>query len=144
MATEHRQHEVGLLGLGRQSGGGSAALDVCDDEWQLDHHREAHRLRLETDTWTAGRGDADGTTERRSERGARGRDLVLGREGDDPEALVGGELVQDVARGGYRVAAVEERPPRLVRRRQEPERRSRIAGDVAVLARKDASRLHLV
>jgi hypothetical protein len=41
--------QVGLLVLGRHPGRWSGALDVDDDQWQLDHDGEAHRLRLERD-----------------------------------------------------------------------------------------------
>ena len=36
--------QVGLLGLGRHAGRRAGALDVDDDERQLDHDREADRL----------------------------------------------------------------------------------------------------
>ena len=47
VAAEERLEQVGLLGLGRQPGRGTAALDVDDDQRQLDHDREADGLALE-------------------------------------------------------------------------------------------------
>ena len=41
--------QVGLLVLGGHAGRGAGALDVDDDERQLDHDREAHGLGLERD-----------------------------------------------------------------------------------------------
>ena len=47
VAAEHRLQQVGLLGLGRQAGRGAAALDVDDDQRQLERGGQADRLGLE-------------------------------------------------------------------------------------------------
>ena len=49
VASVHRQHQVGLLGLGRQAGGRAAALDVDDQQRQLKADRQTDRLALERD-----------------------------------------------------------------------------------------------
>ena len=43
----HRHQQVGLLGLGRQAGGGPAALDVDDEQRQLEADGQADGLGLE-------------------------------------------------------------------------------------------------
>ena len=47
--AEHHLEQVGLLVLRRHAGRRAGPLDVDDDERQLDHHREAERLRLQGD-----------------------------------------------------------------------------------------------
>src|SRR5262249_40124620 len=117
---------------------------VGDDERQLDGEREPDRLGLEVHARPARRRDGDRAAERRTERRADARDLVLRLEGDGVELLQRRELVQDVARRRDRVAAEEEGTAGLVRRRDEAERRRRVAGDVAVHAGRDARGLDLV
>ena len=60
VAAVHREQQVGLLGLGRQSGRRTTTLHVDQHQRQLETDREADRLRLEVDTRTAGRGDRRG------------------------------------------------------------------------------------
>ena len=88
--------QVGLLGLGRQAGRGAAALDVDDDQRQLEVDGEADRLGLEVEPGPAGRGHAERTAEGGTQGGADAGDLVLGLEGADAELLAPAELVQDV------------------------------------------------
>jgi hypothetical protein len=133
VAAEHRLEEVGLLGLRRQTGGRTAALDVHDDERELHAHRETDGLALQGDPRARGRGHrevaAEGGTERRPDAG----DLVLGLEGADPEVLVPGQLVEDVARRRDRVPAEEQRQPGALRRGDEPVGQREVAGDLPVL-----------
>ena len=96
VAAVHGVQQVGLLGLGRQPGGRPAALDVDDDERQLEVDGQADRLGLEVQARAAGRGDAEGTAEGRAEGGADAGDLVLGLEGADAELLAPAQLVEDV------------------------------------------------
>ena len=92
-----------------------------------------------------GRGrDAERAAERGADRGADGGDLVLRLERADAEVLVARELLEDRARRRDRVRAEEERQPRQLRRGDEPERQRLVAGDVAVRARRELRRLHLV
>ena len=102
VAAEHRLQQVGLLGLGRQAGGRAAALDVADDQRQLERHRQADRLALERDARAR---TIVVTRERAAERGAERRadagDLVLGLEGPHAEPLV-----LATARAGCREAGV--------------------------------------
>ena len=72
--------------------------------------------------------------EGRADGRADGRDLVLGLEGLDAEALEARQLVQDVAGRRDRVAAVEQRPARELAGGEEAQRRRLVAGDVAVEA----------
>ena len=76
---------------------GPAALDIADDQRQLERDREADRLCLEGEPGPAGRGDTERAAEGRAERGADAGDFVLGLEGPHPEPLVLGQLVQNVA-----------------------------------------------
>ena len=69
VAAEHRLQQVGLLGLGGQAGRRAAALDVTDDQGQLERRGQADRLGLERQAGTGGRRHAD----RPAERGARAR-----------------------------------------------------------------------
>ena len=46
----HREHQVGLLGLGRQAGRRAAALHVDEQQRELEADREPDRLGLEVDT----------------------------------------------------------------------------------------------
>ena len=97
VAAEHRLQQVGLLGLGRQSGRRAAALDVDDQQRQLGHHGQADRLGLERDARPGGGGDAERAGERRADRGTHAGDLVLGLQRGDAEGLV-----LATARGGCR------------------------------------------
>ena len=101
VAAEHRLQQVGLLGLGGQAGGGAAALDVDDDQRQLQARRPGRSSRdlrampgpeVVVTPSAPPKDGADG--------GADAGDLVLGLEGADAEVLVLGQLVQDVARPG--------------------------------------------
>jgi hypothetical protein len=67
---------------------GPGALDIDDHQWQLGHHRQAHRFRLERQPGSAGSGDADGAGERTADGRAAGRDLVLALQGSNIELLV--------------------------------------------------------
>ena len=144
VAAEHRLQQVGLLGLGRQTGRGAAALDVDDEQRQLDHHREADRLRLQRDARAGGRGHAEGAAERRPEGGADAGDLVLGLERRHAEPLVLAQLVQDVGGRGDRVGAEEQRQPGLGGPGDQAVGERQVAGDVAVGARRHRGRLDLV
>ncbi len=81
VAAEHRLQQVGLLGLGRQTGARAAALHVDDDQRQFGHHGQADRLGLEADARAAGGGDAQRPAERGADGHADGGDLVLGLDG---------------------------------------------------------------
>ena len=89
VAAVHRLQQVGLLGLGRQAGRGTAALDVDDDQRQLERDREPDRLRLQRDarartSWSR---PAPRRTRHPSAAPMPG-DLVLGLERHDAEPLV--------------------------------------------------------
>ena len=124
--------EVGLLRLGRQAGGGTAALDVHDDQRQLGHHRETHRLGLQGEA-RAGRG---GHGEVAGIGGADGRadagDLVLRLERLGAQALVDGQLFEDGRGRRDRIGAAEEREARLLGCGQQAPGRGLVARDIAV------------
>ena len=117
VAPEHDLEQVRLLVLRRHAGRGAGALDVDDDERQLDHDGEAHRLGLEGDAGTRRCGHPHRPAVARADRGTDRGDLVLGLERLDPEVLVARQLVEDVGRRRDRVRAVEQRPVRRASRR---------------------------
>ena len=69
--AEHHLEQVGLLVLRRHAGRRAGALDVDDDERQLDHDREAEGLRLQGDARARTR--RSGPARRRSSRRWRRR-----------------------------------------------------------------------
>ena len=88
--------QVRLLRLRRHPGRRPGALDVDDDERELERHREPDRLGLEDDPGPGRGRHAERAAEGGAERGARGRDLVLGLERPDAEVLELRELLEDV------------------------------------------------
>ena len=68
VAAEEHHQQVGLLGLRRHAGRRAGALDVEDEQRQLEHHAEADHLRLEHDP-RPGRG-RDAEQRRRTTRRA--------------------------------------------------------------------------
>jgi hypothetical protein len=107
-----RLQEVGLLGLGREPGGGAAPLDVEDDDGELGHHGQRDPLRLQGEPRATGGAAADRSPEGRADDRADGRDLVLRLQGTHPESLVHRQLVEDVAGRGDRVGPVDHRQAR--------------------------------
>ena len=105
---------------------------------------EPDRLRLQHDSGPGRGADAERTAERRPERRAGGRDLVLGLERPDAEVLVAGELLEDPRGRRDRVGAEEQRQPALASGRDEPERERPVAGDVAVRPGRELGGLDLV
>ena len=144
VAAEHRLEQVGLLGLGRQAGRGTAALDVDDDERQLGHDGQADRLGLERHARARGGGDAEVAGVGRTDRGTHPGDLVLGLERRHAEGLVLRQLVEDVGGRGDRVGAEEHREPGLHATGDEAVGQGEVAGDVAVGAGGHRRRLDLV
>ena len=144
VAAVHREHQVGLLGLGGQTGRRTAALHVDDHQRQLEADGETQRLRLEVEAGTTRGGDAELARERGADGDRGGRDLVFGLQRADPEVLVLRELVQDVGRRCDRVRRVEDRQVGLLRAGDQPVRHGEVAGDVAVLAGLQLGRLDLV
>ena len=98
VAAVDRHQQVGGLGLGRQAGGRAAALDVDDEQRQLEAHGEAHRLGLEGHARSAGGGDGEVAAVGGADRRADAGDLVLGLQRAHAEALVLRQLVEDVRR----------------------------------------------
>ena len=119
VAPEHDHEQVGLLGLRRHSCRRAGALDVDDDERQLERDREPDGLRLEHDARARRGRDAERAAERGAESRAGRRDLVLGLERPHAELLQLRELLEDVRGGRDRVGAEEERKPGELARRDE-------------------------
>ena len=94
--------------------------------------------------WSRGRGHRERTAKRRAQSRADAGDLVLGLECAHAEALVLGQLVQDVRGGGDRVGAQEERQAGPQRGRDQPVGQRQVPGDVAVLPARQRRRLHLI
>ena len=109
VAAEHGMQQVRLLGLGRQSGRRTAALDVDDEKRKLQGDGEANGLGLEVDSWAARRGDPERPAECRPKRSPDAGDLVLGLQRADAEVLVLGQLVQDVRGRRDRIGPKEQR-----------------------------------
>ena len=109
VAAEHGLEQIGLLGFGRQAGAGSAALDVDDDQRQFGHDGQTDGFGLEGDAGAAGAGCAQRAAEAGADGGTDGGDFVLGLECADAEMFLGGKIVQDVAGGRDRIAAVNQR-----------------------------------
>ncbi len=111
VAAEDGLEQVRLLGLRRQAGRRTAALDVDDDERELDRDREPDAFLLERHPRPGGRGRAEVAREGSADRRAHGRDLVLGLQGHHAEILVRRELLEDPRGRRDRVGAEEELDP---------------------------------
>ena len=98
-----------MLRFGRKTGRRAASLNVRDYDGKLGHDREADRFRFERDSWSARAGQSQCAREGGSDGRSDGRDLVFGLERTHAEVSHLGELVENVARRGDRVRAVEER-----------------------------------
>ena len=144
VAAVQRLQQIGLLGLGRQAGRRTAALDVEDHHRQLGHDAKADRLALERDARARRRGHRDRAAVGRAERRAHRRDLVLGLERHRAEVLVLGERVQDRRCRRDRIARVEQLLAGELGADDEAERDRLVAGDVAVHARLEHVGRHLV
>ena len=105
---------------------------------------EADGLGLEHDARTGRRAHTERAAEARAERGADGRDLVLGLERPHAEVLVVRELLEDRRRGRDRVRTEEERQLRLRRSRDQPVCERLVARDLPVEPGRERRRLHLV
>ncbi len=143
VTAEQRDVEVGGLGLGGQPGGRPTALDVDDEQRQLQRHGERDGLALQRQAGTAGGGDAEMSGERRAERHADRRDLVLGLHRAHAEVLVLRQLVEDV--GGGRDGVGPERDGELgelTAGHDAPGERG-VAGDARVLTGGQRRRAHL-
>jgi hypothetical protein len=87
VAAVHRDVEVGRLGLGGQAGRRAAALDVDDEQRQLEARPPERWSRSSAPPRAAGGGDAEVAGERGAERHARRGDLVLGLQVRTPKCL---------------------------------------------------------
>ena len=114
-----------------------------EQERQLQRDGEAGGLALQRHTRPAGGGDTEVPGKRRAERHAGSGDLVFGLHGAHAEVLVLGQLVQDVAGRGDRVAAEEHRQLGQLTGGDQTPRQRNVAGDVGVLARRQRRRLDL-
>ena len=135
VSAVHRVQQVRLLRLGRQSGGRTAALDIDDDQRELERQAQPDRLGFQVETGTGCGRDAEMTGEGCSDRHRDRGDLILGLHGAHPEVLVSRELVQDVGGRGDGIAGQEQREARPHAGRHQADRQGHIAGDVAIGAR---------
>ena len=87
MAPVERHQQVGLLGLRRHAGRRPGALDVDDDERQLEHRCEPDGLRLEVHAGPARGGHPERPAERRAQSDPGRGDLVLRLDSANPERL---------------------------------------------------------
>ena len=140
MAAVHRHHQIGRLGLGGQTGGRAAALDVDHDQRKLKAHGEPEGFALERNTRATGGRDADVAAIARAEGGADGGDLVFGLEGPDAEVLVLRQLVKDVARRRDRIRAEEQREAGLLACGDQAPTQGGVAVDVRVRAGRELRR----
>src|SRR5262249_38069401 len=79
-----------------------------------------------------GGGDGESAGIGRADSGSDRGDFVLGLESDDAEILILRKLMQDVGRGGNRVAALEQLEAGFLRGGNEAERECLVAADVAI------------
>ena len=135
IATVDGLVKVALLGLGWQAGARPAALGVDDDQRQFGHDRQTHRLGLQRDARTAGRGDAQLPGIARPDGGADRGDFILRLEGGDAEFLQPRKVVQDRGCGRDGIAAEEHRQFRKLRARNQPQRNRLRPGDRAIQPR---------
>ncbi len=125
-------HEVALLGLGRQTRRGAAALYVDDHQRSSVITARPMRLALERKTGTrrgrhgevAGEGGADGR--------ADARDFVFGLYGFHAEVLAFGQFLENDGGRSDGVRAAEERQPCLLGGGAEAPCRGDVPGDGAV------------
>src|SRR4029079_6565578 len=136
--------QVTLLRLRRHARRRARALDVEDDERQLERDGQADRLLLQHDTRPARGGDPERAAERRAQRSTGSGNLVFGLERANAEVLVAGELLEDPRGRRDRVRTEKERQLRLDRRGDEPERERLVAGHVTVDAGRHLRRRDLV
>ena len=80
--------KIGLLGFCWQTGGWSATLNVDNNQGQFGHNRQTDCFLLQSDSRTRGSGQSDVPGKARPDRGANGRNLVLGLKGFHPVILM--------------------------------------------------------
>src|SRR5437899_5794066 len=85
VTSEDRLMQIALLGVGRQTGARTAALNVTNDERNLGHRRPADRFALERNprTGAAGDGEISGIVETKRERNRA--ELVYGMHKNSAE-----------------------------------------------------------
>ena len=115
VAAKERLQQVGLLGLGRQTGRRAAALDVADHERQFDGNGQSHRFGFEGHARTGRGGDPDAARVSGANRRSDGRNFVFGLERDHAEILVSRKLVQNVRRRRDRIRAEKKRKAGFLR-----------------------------
>ena len=101
--------EVGLLCLGGNTGGRTAALHVHEYEGQLGDHGQTEGLGLQGETGTGGGGHGEVAGVCGTDGGTDAGDLILALEGLGLELLVDGQLLEDSGGGGDGIRAAEER-----------------------------------
>ena len=92
--------EVGLLSLGRDTGGGTAALHVHEDEGQLGDHGQTEGLGLQGETGTGSGGHREVAGVCGTDGCTDAGDLILALEGLGLELLVNGQLLENSSGGG--------------------------------------------
>src|SRR5207247_9833665 len=108
------------------------AAHVDAQQRQPGRDRKADRLRLQNDTRPRRRRHAERTAKGRTERSTDSGDLVFRLERANAKALVLGKLLEDRRRRRDRIRAEEQRQVGQLRRREQPPRERRVAGDLAV------------
>ena len=144
VAPVERLHQVGLLGLGGETGAGTAALDVEDHQGKLRHHREPDAFTLQRDAGAAGSRDADGAAKGRADRGGDGGDLVLGLEGPHPPALVQSQFLENARGRRDRIGAEDDGDLGPLRRGEKTPGEGAIARHAAIDPRRHLGRLDAV
>ena len=105
VTTEHRDVQVGGFGLGRQTRRRATALNVDDQQRQLQRDAQADGFALQRQARATGGCDAEMPRERSAERHTDCRNLVLRLHRTHAEMLVLGQFVQDIAGRCNRVTA---------------------------------------
>ena len=124
--------QVGLLGLGRKTGGRAAALHVYDDERKLGHDGKSEGLALEREAGAGSGSDGEVAGEGSADGGADARYLVLGLQRLGAEALMDGEFLKDSRSRRNGIGTAEQREAGLLGSGEQSPGGGLVAGHVAV------------
>ncbi len=126
--------QVALLGLGRQTRGGAAALDIDHHQGQFGHHSQTQSLALQRQTGTRSAGAGQSTGIAGTDGGTNTCNLVFGLEHTCAQSFVLRQLDHHVRGGSDGVTAKEQAATAALRSSQQTPCGGHITGDIAVTA----------